>query len=153
MILPRQRTTKALIRLHGCADPRSLISAFVVRLWQKQVFSWLGLCILGILWIDNEKFGSLVFEETGISPLCVWAHLGSRETSQVLHAGGFSRGSPVFVPPYDWRLKMSEIILTGCKTQLKKTEKLVCDCFHLKIKIRSFDVHWMMKLVGGAKIP
>ena len=35
-MLSRQWTTKALIRL------RSLISAFVVRIWQKQVFSWWG---------------------------------------------------------------------------------------------------------------
>ena len=36
IILSRQRTTKALIRL------RRLISAFVVRIWHKQVFSWRG---------------------------------------------------------------------------------------------------------------
>ena len=44
--ISRQRTTKVLIRLCGCAGwsahPSRLICPFVVRIWHKQVFSWCG---------------------------------------------------------------------------------------------------------------
>ena len=45
-------------------------------------------------------------------------------------SGGCSRGSPVFAPPYVWLLRMSEIILTGCKTQIKK-KIWCCRMWHL----------------------
>ena len=51
-------------------------------------------------------------------------------------SGGFSRGSPIFAPCL-WltRLKMSEIILMGHKTQIKnKTKKLQ---YHLSYALRS----------------
>ena len=43
-----------------------------------------------------------------------------KRSSACRWSGGFSRGSPLFAPPSDWLLKMSEIILMSRKTQIKK---------------------------------
>ena len=50
-------------------------------------------------------------------------HTWDKSSSACGWPGGFSRGSPVFAPPNDMtRLKMSEIILTGRKTQIKNKQ-------------------------------
>ena len=109
-----------------CADadahPRRLICVFVVRIWHKQVFSWCGS-------YDNPRSRSYIdlcsrslrfniFMEAPVAewlrPLIFIAHhltaVGSslagvtrdKPGSACRWSSGFSRGSPVFVPPNDW---------------------------------------------------
>ena len=60
-------------------------------------------------------------------------------------SGDFSRGSPVLAPP---GLKMSKIILTGCKTQIKKKRKIIlqlygylCEKNQEKLSNRNFQAN------------
>ena len=111
------KISKSLVSFCGCADrfesflvanPEDRFSRDGAHFVDFAV-PWLILLVISPLWVQAS----------------LRSHVRDKPSSACGCSDGFSRGSPVFAPPNNWQLKMSEIILTGHKTQIKKKSNLV----------------------------